>query len=99
MSDNVPCVQEYADVEAEDDSGRTPLLLAASKAATRCLHYLIGAGGANAEHRDADGRNFVHLAVLNGSRLCDLAALDLPHVRRSLIATLYRHTHSFQVRT
>ena len=76
-------MQEYADVEAEDDSGRTPLLLAASKGAPRCLHYLIGAGGANVEHRDADGRNFVHLAVRNGSRLCDLAELDLSHVSTS----------------
>ena len=60
--------QEGANIEAEDNTGRTPLLMAAESGSSNCVHFLLEQG-ADPRHRDAEGRNFIHLAILNRKAL------------------------------
>ncbi len=72
LFDNVAIVEflldEGAELESADVNEQTPLLLAASKCSTKCVLKLLQRG-ANMKHTDKDGRNFVHLAVLNDADL------------------------------
>jgi transient receptor potential cation channel subfamily A member 1 len=58
-------LDEGAEIEAVDKNDHTPLLIAASKVAKKCAMLLVERG-ANVCHKDKDGRNFIHLAVLSG---------------------------------
>lgn len=57
-------LQQGADKELTDSSGKTSLLLAAASSASQVLCLLIKRG-ANMFHHDENGQNFVHLAVVN----------------------------------
>lgn len=80
---NQLCLQEGANIEAEDKTGRTPLLLAAHSGASECVNLLLERG-ADARHRDNEGRNFVQLAILNRKTLEILDRLTQKGARQTL---------------
>lgn len=56
-------IAQGAELEAQDATYKTPLLLAASKRSFKCVRLLINRG-ANFNAVDKDGRNIVHLVVI-----------------------------------
>lgn len=65
-------VQEGADINALDREGRSPLLLAASRAGWKTVNVIIRLG-ASIGIKDCNYRNVLHLVIMNGGRLHDFA--------------------------
>lgn len=66
------CRLQGTDVNAKDKESRSPLLLAASRGGWRTVNTLIRLG-ANIRVKDNNTRNVLHLVVMNGGRLDELA--------------------------
>lgn len=71
-------LDQGAPLEATDENGRTPLLLATFKKSCNCIKVLLDRG-ANALHVEKSGRNLLHLAMLNGVKLNNVLK-DIPHM-------------------
>lgn len=65
-------VNEGADINALDREHRSPLLLAASRAAWKTVLALIRLG-AQITIKDVNSRNVLHLVIMNGGRLDEFA--------------------------
>lgn len=65
-------IAEGADINALDREHRSPLLLAASRAAWKTVMTLIDSG-AQINIKDANARNVLHLVIMNGGRLREFA--------------------------
>lgn len=65
-------IGEGADIDALDREHRSPLLLAASRAAWKTVLGLIRLG-AQITIKDANSRNVLHLVIMNGGRLEEFA--------------------------
>lgn len=65
-------IGEGADINALDREHRSPLLLAASRAAWKTVLALIRFG-AQITIKDANARNVLHLVIMNGGRLEEFA--------------------------
>ncbi|XP_070195077.1 transient receptor potential cation channel subfamily A member 1-like isoform X2 [Littorina saxatilis] len=61
-------LEKGVDINSKDDTGRTPLLLAASKGCWDTVQVLVG-GGADVRVRDRNSQNFLHLAIRFGGKL------------------------------
>ncbi|XP_026481141.1 transient receptor potential cation channel subfamily A member 1-like [Ctenocephalides felis] len=66
-------IKEGSDINPLDKEGRSPLLLAASRAGWKTVHTLIRLG-ANINLKDSSHRNILHHVVMNGGSLQDFAA-------------------------
>lgn len=65
-------IKEGADINALDHEHRSPLLLAASRAAWKTVLSLIRLG-AQITIKDINSRNVLHLVIINGGRLDEFA--------------------------
>jgi RNA polymerase primary sigma factor len=55
------------DINACDEKGKTPLILASAKAHLDLCIFLLEKG-ANPDHKDAEGKNALHFAIQNGNQ-------------------------------
>jgi len=66
-------------LDLQDCNGNSPLLLAATRLSSNAVCTLIDAG-CDLTIKDHDNRNYLHLAVRNGGRLCDFGETSKPDV-------------------
>ncbi|XP_015672649.1 transient receptor potential cation channel subfamily A member 1 [Protobothrops mucrosquamatus] len=78
-------ISKGANIDSVDIEGRTPLLLATSRASWKIVNLLI-AKGANIELKDHLGRTFLHLTVLHPGGLQHLTdnILEMKTIRKLL---------------
>ncbi|XP_023260706.1 serine/threonine-protein phosphatase 6 regulatory ankyrin repeat subunit A-like, partial [Seriola lalandi dorsalis] len=77
---HVDCVQlllsHDAPVDAVDQSGHTPLMMAAEKGRVGALELLLTSANANLSLTDKDGNTALHLSCSNGKEDCVLLILE-----------------------
>jgi len=66
-----------ADVELQDEFGRTPLQIAVMNRRLYIVRLLLGPGGANIAHQDKDGFTVLHHAVRGAKQEYDAEARNL----------------------